>query len=232
MLFHAFRLSLTDSLRTFYQLLLHRFLCHRHYLVLHRQECCDVIHKNPQHQRRVKLCNLTLRILQHNAQKQATPHSDPGKMAVMVWSGSATRPSNCTGLSSSKVRDLVQKHRTTFRTLDHLNYPMLMQYFHLSFIIFINQVYPFCMVSSSSGCSHAFSQSAASNSATHQRFSASILPFDLIFSVISFMTISVASSFLLPCNLHACFVDDAGISFPHFFCFPPEDCLVRLSSLQ
>ena len=86
------------------------------------------------------------------------------------------------------VRDLVQKPRTAFRALDHVTHPLLMQCFHLSFLMFLfymfsNQAYRFCMVSSTPGWSQAFSQSAANNSATHHRFSASIFPFGLIFFV-------------------------------------------------
>ena len=48
-----------------------------------------------------------------------------------------------------------------------------------------------CMVSSHRGWSHAFSQSAVSSSATHHELSASILTFDLIFFVISFITFNL-----------------------------------------
>ena len=61
-------------------------------LVLSFQERSDVGHKNPQFQRRIKLCNFTLCTLLHNTWTQV--HFDFGKMAVMVWSGSATHPSN------------------------------------------------------------------------------------------------------------------------------------------
>ena len=61
-----------------------------------------------------------------------------------------------------------------------------MRFFHLSAVIFLFHFSQpicdhFCIVSSSSGWSHALSQSAASNSATHHRLSASTLPFDLNF---------------------------------------------------
>ena len=52
------------------------------------------------------------------------------------------------------------------------------------------------MVSSSPGWRQAFSQSAANNSATHHRFRASILPFDLIFFVTSVIIFSFCCLFI------------------------------------
>ena len=52
------------------------------------------------------------------------------------------------------------------------------------------------MVSSHPGWIHALSQSAANNSVTHHRFSASILPCDLIFFVISFIIFILCCRFI------------------------------------
>ena len=86
----------------------------------------------------------------------------------------------------------MQESSTTFCTLDHLPYLLLMQFFHLSFtiffFIFLQPNIPFLPP----GWRHAFQQSAASNSIT---FSASILPLNLILFVISFIT------FILCCLL-------------------------------
>ena len=50
--------------------------------------------KKLQLQRRITLSDLTPRVLQHNAQEQRH-HVDSRRLEVMVWSGSATHPSNC-----------------------------------------------------------------------------------------------------------------------------------------
>ena len=103
--------------------------------------------------------------------------------------------SPCRGL-----RDLMQEPSTTFRTFDHLIHALLMPLFHLPFLIllfhFSNQTCHFCVVSPSPGWSHAFSQSAASNSATHHLLSASILSFHLIFFVISFIIFILCCRFI------------------------------------
>ena len=59
LLFPSFPSSVTDNLRPcfldFFIQLLHHLLCHfNHFSVFPQQECRDVIHKNPQLQRRVK----------------------------------------------------------------------------------------------------------------------------------------------------------------------------------
>ena len=44
--------------------------------------------------------------VQHNTKNAKKLHFDPGKIAVMVWSGSATHPSNCTRLWVLKVENI------------------------------------------------------------------------------------------------------------------------------
>ena len=55
-----------------------------------------------QFQRRVNVCNLTQRHLAIQYAEAKNSIFDPGRMAAMVWSGSATHPSNCTRLWCSK----------------------------------------------------------------------------------------------------------------------------------
>ena len=57
------------------------------------------------------------------------------------------------------------------------------------------------MVSSHPGWVHAFSQSFASIYATHQRFLAYILPFDLIFFIRSFMMAILCYCFISSCSV-------------------------------
>ena len=115
--------------------------------------------------------------------------------------------SPCCGL-----RDVMQESSTSLRTLNHLLHLLLMQFLHFplssSFFIFCNQLYHFCMVSSHPGWIHAFSESAANNSATHHRFSASILPFDLLFFVRSFII------FILCC----CFISSPSVDSSCMLC--------------
>ena len=47
--------------------------------------------------------------LQDNAKGTSSSHFDPGKMAVMAWSSSATHPSNCTRLWCSKYPQSTHK---------------------------------------------------------------------------------------------------------------------------
>ena len=94
------------------------------------------------------------------------------------------------------------------------------------FFHFPYQLFHFCIVSSSSGWSHAFSQSAASNSATTIGFQRPFLLFDLIFFVRSFLIFifyfllisssSVESSCKLcrRCRLYS--LNEATIAAQHF----------------
>ena len=59
-----------------------------------------------------------------------------------------------------------------------------------------NHLSHFCTVSSHPAWIHTFSQSAASNSVTHHRLSASILPFDLIFLVKSLIIVILCCCFI------------------------------------
>ena len=84
------------------------------------------------------------------------------------------------------LRYFVEKSSTAFRPLNHLRHLVLMHYLHFAFSSFFlmcsSHSYHCCMVSSHPVWVHAFSQSFASVSATHQWLLASMLPFSgLIF---------------------------------------------------
>ena len=64
--------------------------------------------------------------------------------------------------------------------------------------------YHFCMVSSHPVWTHAFSQSVASNSETHRRFLASILLFDLILFIRSFVVVIVCCCFISSTSDSSC----------------------------
>ena len=64
------------------------------FLVFPNQKCCDVIYKDPQLQRRV-ICVTSLSAPCNTMRRSKQLHFDPGKMAVVVSSGSPTHPSNC-----------------------------------------------------------------------------------------------------------------------------------------
>ena len=70
-------------------------------LFLSHQECRDVVHKDPQLQREIFFCN-SFSASCNTIRRSKQLHFDPGNVAVVVWSGSATHPSNCTRLWCSK----------------------------------------------------------------------------------------------------------------------------------
>ena len=104
----------------------------------------------------------------------------------------------CSSSPCCGLRDIMQKPSTAFRTLHHLRHLVLMQppstFPFSSFFFHLLQplASKFCKVHSHPVWVHALSQSAANSSETQHRFSASILPFGLIFLIRSFIiTISL-----------------------------------------
>ena len=129
----------------------------------------------------------------------------------------------CSSSPCCRPSDFVQESSASLRTLDHVRHFWLVPFLHLFLLIFFfissNHTYHFCMVSSHPGWIHAFSQSAANSSETHHRLSASILPFDLIFFVRSFII------FILCC----CFISSSS-SFADSSCLLCSRC--KLCSLN
>ena len=117
----------------------------------------------------------------------------------------------CSSSPCRGLRDLVQESSTSLRTLNQLRLLLLMHFLYLFLLIFLSffsfshHSYHFCIESSRPGWIHAFSESATNSSATHHRFSASTLPFDLNFFVISFITIIMFRCTFLFDKPHTCF---------------------------